>query len=231
MIVKAITKKQALILKLGKQLCQSKIMNNKMSKKFILSLLIIIILLTSSVWAFILSKRMTAGLKFDYDVINLGEQNSEKINIKNLLITETKDYQKYWEVFATAGNFDSKKSNAKLKKINGNFYKDDKVILSFKAPKAIYNRKSREITLIGGVKAATNKNVYITADKMTWIGDKKEIEAEGNVFVNQNNTFISKSDKAIFDAAFTKFRVYGQAQTKVFNDKLLNKKESEVKHD
>ncbi len=206
-------------------------MNNKMSKKLILSIIMIIILLGSCLWAFVLSKRMTAGLKFDYDLVNNNEQNSERVNIKNLLITETKDYQKYWEVFATAGHFDSQQSNAKLKEINGNFYKDNKVILSFKAPNAVYNRKSREITLIGGVQAATNKNVYITADKMTWIGDKKEIEADGNVFVNQNNTFITKSDNALFDAAFTKFRVYGQAETKVFNDKLLKKKESEIEHD
>ncbi len=210
---------------------KAKHMNNKMSKKLILSIAMIIVLLVSSVWAFILSKRMTAGLKFDFDVLNLNEQNSEKVNIKNLLITETKEYQKYWEVFATAGNFDSLQSNAKLKEINGNFYKNNKVILSFKAPKAIYNRKSREVTLIGGVQAATDNNVYITADKMTWIGDKKEIEAEGNVFVNQNDTFITNSDNAIFDVAFTRFRVYGQAQTRVFNDKLLKKKESGIEHD
>ena len=60
---------------------------------------------------------------------------NQKVAINNLVLTETKDKKKYWELYSKRAEYDSSNSEVTLYGIIGNFYNDDgEVVLSFSSP-------------------------------------------------------------------------------------------------
>ena len=74
-------------------------------------------------WAFISAGLITNNFKKRLADESLGKQ---EVTIQNLLVTETKDGAKSWELFAESGFYDSDNQVAVLNDIVGNFYKDVK---------------------------------------------------------------------------------------------------------
>lgn len=184
-----------------------------MSKKLIISISIIAALVILSVWAFGVSSEITSKLEMAQ------EQNhnvEEKVNVEELIITETREGKKFWEVYATSGRYENDSNQAILSDIIGNFYKDNKVVMSFKAPKALYNEKKKEIILSGGAYAATADKINIFSNNLKWSSNKDEIYANGNVKIKKDNDFISTGDGSVFNTDFTKFKISGNSQTNVY---------------
>ena len=50
---------------------------------------------------------------------------SQQVEVKNLVLTETKDGKKYWELYAKTGEYDSGSGLVNLNAIIGNFYNKD----------------------------------------------------------------------------------------------------------
>jgi len=191
-----------------------------MSKKLILSVVIIIIVIAISVWAFIVSAKITKDLKKESIE---SQKSSGNFDAKNLVIIETKDGQKYWEVFAASGVYDQKNNLVKLTKVKGNFYKDNNIVLSFDAPRGTYNEKVKEIKLMGGSRALTDKDVFITAKELMFAGKKDLIFANGNVRIKQSDAAMTLSDKSVFNSALTHLINTGNAQTFVYPNSKNNK--------
>ena len=95
-------------------------------------------------WAFI-----TAGIiTHDFNRKQVQSQGDEQEAIVNgIILTETKDEQKYWEIYGENGKWDSAKGIAQLNNVTGNFYKDNEVSMSFESSKGTYNSKEGDITL------------------------------------------------------------------------------------
>lgn len=184
-----------------------------MSKKSIISILIIGSLILLGLWAFIVSYQITSSMKSTYDNPNA---INEKANIEELIITETREGQKFWEVYAKSGQYDDNQKGAKLTNIKGNFYKEGKVILSFDAPTAFYISQNKEVKLTGGSRIITDKDILITAQNISWTGTIDEIMANGNVKIRKANEFLITSDDSVFNTDFTKLKVTGNSETNVY---------------
>lgn len=184
-----------------------------MTKKTLISLIVIIIMILLSIWAFVFSKTMMGDVELNHDE-NMGD---EQITIKELVITETKEGKKFWEVYADYGKYNNGNDVAVLNNITGNFYKDDEVVMSVMSPKALFNNLTKEVTLFGGAQAANNKNVYIQANEILWAGAKNEVTARGNVKIfKQEDGIMTESDESTFDTDFTNMELSGDANTYVY---------------
>lgn len=184
-----------------------------MSKKTIFSVIFLIIFGILSIWAFMISKNIMGNTK-------ITEENSEideQITLQELIIIETKDGRKFWEIYADSGQFDKGTEKATLNNISGNFYRDGKVVLSVTSPTAIYDSDKKEIKLKGGAQGANNKNIYIKAEEIRWAGAKDEIHATGNVKIIRGDQVMTISDKSTFDTDFTSLKLSGEANTYVFS--------------
>ena len=70
------------------------------------------------------------------------DQDRQEASIDGIILTETKDEKKYWEIYGETGNYDSKNGVAMLNNVIGNFYDDEnQVSMSFESSKGTYNSK------------------------------------------------------------------------------------------
>lgn len=165
---------------------------------------------------------------------NIGNQTanalkqSQKIDVSNLVLTETKNAKKYWELYAKKGNYEGGREIVTLEDIIGNFYdENEEVILSFEASKGTYAEEDKVIILSGNVLAVAKDGSSILADRIIWKGKDEDIEAIGNVQINRNNELITKSDKAVFNVDLTYFKITGNSQTRLYEEE--NKMEKKTK--
>lgn len=187
-----------------------------MSKKSILFAIIILILIALSYWAYSTSGNITDNAG---KISQNTSPDSEKVNIEDMVITETREGQKFWEIYAESGRYENNANQAILSNIKGNFYKNGKVVLSFEASQGTYNGKSKEVKLIGGIKALTDKDIFIEAKELGWIGHTDKMTAKGNVKIRKGADFLTFADAATFTTAFSDVKVQGHSQTNVYTKK------------
>lgn len=185
-----------------------------MRKRSIFSIVALGVLLILSVFAFIMSKSM---LK-DADIVEQDTVGDERVTIKELIITETKDGKKFWELYAESGRYDNGTNLANLTNIKGNFYSEEgKVVLSVMSPKATFDNIKKEIKLHGGAEAANNREVYIKADEIRWTGAKDRIKAKGNVKIIKEGELMTVSDESSFNTDFSDLKLSGNTNAYVFS--------------
>lgn len=142
---------------------------------------------------------------------------SQQVEITNLVLTETKDGKKYWELYAKTGDYDSANGTVILKEIVGNFYdKKEQVVLSFQSPQGSYLESEKIITLRGETLIVAKDGSSITANKFVWKGQDEDIVASDNVVINRNNELITQSEQAVFNSELTYFKIKGKAKSNIF---------------
>lgn len=186
-----------------------------MSNKFIATLILLIALTALSIWVFF----DTPQVEYNTEINSSNNNNSEKVNITDLIITETKNGKKFWEVYAEYGNYKNDRNIAVLSNITGNFYEDEIVVLSVKAPTALYDSNLREFILQNGAHAANNKNIVISAEEIRWIGTEDKIVAKGNVKIIKDAELLTTSDGSSFNTNFSNLKLTGNANTYVYSNK------------
>jgi len=183
-----------------------------MSKRTKVSIIFIVLVSALSVWAFVTSSNITKDLNRQ----QLTQPASDEVSVKELIITETREKTKYWEVYAREGFYDGDEKKVILKDVIGNFYKDNKIVLSFSAPTGTYESSKKEIKLTDGTKVITDNNIILTANQLLWAGTKDEIYAEGNVKMVKDKELITYSDKSVFSTDLTKFKIIGNSKTELY---------------
>jgi len=186
-----------------------------MSKKNLISVFILLFLTILSVWVFFSNSPQKVEIK-PQKVSVEKKPEDETVKASNLVITETKEGKKFWEVCAESGNYTKSAQQIILKNINGNFYKDNEVVLSVKAPYAIYDSVKRKVIMKNGAKAANNKNVIINAEEICWMGATGQITATGRVKIIQSDKILTTSDKSIFNSDFTNLKLIGNSNSYVY---------------
>ncbi|HSA06309.1 MAG TPA: LPS export ABC transporter periplasmic protein LptC [Candidatus Gastranaerophilales bacterium] len=184
-----------------------------MTKKTFFSVILLLVFGILTLWAFWISKSIM-GVN---NIVNNEPEIDEKVTLKELVITETKDGKKFWEVYADSGDYLKQNNQATLHNITGNFYKDDEIVLSVASPLAVYNNEKKEIKLKGGVEAANNSGIYIKADEICWIGTTDEIKAKGNVKIIREDQVMTESEESTFNTDFTNLKISGNSNTYVFS--------------
>lgn len=186
-------------------------MSNKKKIYIILFLLVVLICLSGFIWSFTVTK--------DIRKPN-AEQNAKNqvVTVKNLVLTETKEGDIYWELYAAKGSYDSKTGDVILTDATGNFYNsDNEVVLSFESNLGTYSENTKTIILRGDTLVVAHDGSSIRADEIIFKGQDEDITASGNVIVNRNRDFVSTAEKARFNSELTFFEISGKTQTNVYS--------------
>lgn len=188
-----------------------------LSKKkiyIILFSLIVLICLSGFIWSFVVTKDIRNSQKTEK-----GAEKNQVVSVKNLVLTETKDEEIYWELYAVKGSYDSSKGTVILDNATGNFYNtDNEVVLSFESDLGTYNEETKQITLRGNSLVVAHDGSSIRADEIIFKGKGEDIIAKGNVVVSRNEDFVSYANQARFNSELTFFEISGKTQTNVYSE-------------
>ncbi len=183
------------------------------NKKNIAYIALFIFIVFACLWAFIYAGMITKNFK--EKIIDQTYQNKEA-NINNLLVTETKEGKKLWEMYAETGRYSDNDSIVYLEGIIGNFYEEEKVKASFKADRGTYHTTKKEIILQSNVVLVHNDGASIMTDILNYKGKDQDIVAIGSVRIEKPNEAIIYGGKAILKGDFSDFNIEGRTQTKFY---------------
>ena len=167
-------------------------------------------------WAFI-----SAGIiTHDFTRSQLeGKQDKQEALIKGVILTETKDGQKYWEIYGDTGIYNSDNAVANLEHVIGNFYKDNKVSMSFQSSKGSYNTETKVINLYQDTVIALEDGTVLLADELTYPGNDMPIIAKGNVKISRGDEFLATADEVIISSNYENMKIKGNASSKIYKGK------------
>lgn len=165
-------------------------------------------------WAFITAGIITTN--FNRSSLHSGTDKQE-LQVSSMILTETKDSQKFWEIFGETGKYNSEHKIANLNNVVGNFYKDNKVEMSFESTKGLYNEETQEIVLYENVFVVLKDETSLKADKLIFNIKAKTLDVEGNVRINKKNSFKATAEKAFIDSDYSRFRIQGKTSSKIYN--------------
>lgn len=185
-----------------------------MQKRKIAYIIILALVVIGCLWAFISAGVITRNFKKDL-LSNAGEK--QELNIKNLVITETKDDKKFWELYAENGYYDSVNKVAILYDLIGNFYTDDEVVLSMKSTKGTFDENSKKVILYDDTYIIYKDGTNVTADRFVWKGKDEDILAQGNVIIRRYGEIRTFSDKAILGNQQTQVKIIGRSKTELYS--------------
>ena len=109
---------------------------NSIDKKKRLYFVVVFLIVSIMLWAFISAGVITGN--FNREQLK-GTQDDQKVDAIGVIITETKDGAKYFEIYGETGNYTNEKNVATLYNVVGNFYRDGKVGMSFQSSKGAYD--------------------------------------------------------------------------------------------
>lgn len=167
-------------------------------------------------WAFISAGIISSS--FSREQISRSKDD-QRVDAIGVIITETKEGNKYFEIYGETGNYSKDRSIATLNNVVGNFYKDGEVAMSFQSSKGSYNETEGSITLYENTYIVLKDETSLAADKLIWLGNDKDTVAEGNVKIKKGKEMLATSDKCIIGAGYDKFKIVGKTQTKIFGNK------------
>lgn len=186
---------------------------DKKKKAYLLTLFIIVFVM---VWAFVSAGLITAN--FNRTMVK-GGADGQKVDALGLIITETKQGKKCFEIYGESGNYSNDHSIATLNNVVGNFYKDGEVAMSFQSSKGAYDEKTKVITLYEHTYIVLKDETSLEADRLIWSGSDADTVAEGNVKIKRAQDMLAIADRCIISPEFEKFKIKGNTKTKIFEDK------------
>ena len=176
---------------------------------FILTFLIIAIM----AWAFISAGVITGN--FNRAQVQ-GKDDEQKVDALGVIITETKDGKKYFEIYGETGHYSNDHSIATLYNVIGNFYQDNEVAMSFQSSKGTYDENTGVIVLYENTYIVSKDGVSLNADKLTWSGNDKDTVAEGNVLIKKGKDMKATAEKGIIYPGYEKFKIIGKTRTEIY---------------
>ncbi len=192
-----------------------------MQKRKIAYIVILSLIVFGCLWAFISAGIITKNFKKDA-LNSAGEK--QKLDIKDLLITETKDDKKYWELYADSGYYDSQNKVVILYNIIGNFYNNDEVVLSMESTKGTFNEESKRVVLYENTYIIYKDGTNVRANRFTWQGNDKDIVAQGNVIIQRNGEIKTFSNEAYLGNSMKNVRIKGRSKTELYSKGNFNEK-------
>ena len=186
---------------------------NKKEKSYIIAVLSLGFVL---LWAFISAGVITSN--FNRSQIQ-NKENEQKVDAVGIIITETKEGNKYFEIYGEDGNYNNEDGIATLNNVIGNFYKDNKVAMSFQSSKGEYNEKLGTITLFENTYIVLEDLTSLNTDKLIWSGSDKETLIEGHVLIKKDKEMIATANRGVISPNYEKLKIIGNTNTKVFKNK------------
>ena len=187
-----------------------------LSKKKKIFLLVSFGVLSVLLWAFITASLITHD--FNKKQLNSKDDEQQAI-VHGIILTETKNEQKYWEIYGETGHWDSNNGVAQLDNVIGNFYKDNKVTMSLESSKGTYDSQKGDIMLYDNTRIALKDGVTLHTDSLHWLNSSSPIVGEGHVKIIKDNEFLSIADKITISPDYDSFKIEGKTVSKVYKGK------------
>lgn len=150
------------------------------------------------------------------------DQDRQEAMINGIILTETKDEKKYWEIYGETGNYDSKNGVAMLDNVIGNFYdENNEVSMSFESSKGTYNEKKEQIILYDDTFIVLKDLTTLRANKLVWTGKDVPIVAEGNIRITRKSDLLATAKKVEISPDYNTFKIIGNTVSKVYSDKEI----------
>ncbi len=171
------------------------------------------IIVIACLWAFIYAGMITKNFKH-----KIADQtyNNKEANIENLLVTETKEGEKLWELYSESGMYSDVDNIVYLEDLIGNFYDKNAVKASFKADNGTYNATQKEIILYNNVLLVYDDGTNIQADRIEYKGKNEDITAQGNIRIEKPDEAVTYGSKAILKGDFSDFHIEGRTKTQFY---------------
>ena len=170
-------------------------------------------------WAFISAGVITHN--FNRSQLQTVQDRQEAL-INGIILTETKDEKKYWEIYGETGNYDSKDGVAMLNNVVGNFYdENNEVSMSFESSKGTYNEKKEQIILYDDTFIVLKDLTTLRANKLVWTGKDVPIVAQGNVRITRKSDLLATAKKVEISPDYNTFKIIGNTVSKVYSDKEI----------
>lgn len=166
-------------------------------------------------WAFITASVITHDFKKHMASQNVDDQ---KAVVNGIILTETKNEVKYWEIYGESGQWDSQNGIAQLNKVIANFYKDGEVTMSLTSSKGTYNSEKRDIILYNDTFIVLKDGITLNADRLHWIDSTSPIVAEGHIKIQKGKELLSTADKIVISPNYDKFQISGNTVSKVYEE-------------
>lgn len=186
---------------------------SRLQKKQKVYLAVFAIITCILLWAFLSAGIITHN--FNRNSIK-GNTDKQQLEVKSMILTESKEGQKSWEIFGETGEYSSDHKVAKLNNVIGNFYKDNKVNMSFQSSRGSYDEDTHNIDLYENTYVVLENDIAVAADHVTYYSDTKIITAEGNVRINHQGSFIATANEAVVNSDFSTFIIKGNTTTRIF---------------
>lgn len=169
------------------------------------------------VWAFISAGIITHD--FNRSQLQTNGDRQEAL-INGIILTETKNEKKFWEIYGETGTYDSNNGIAMLNNVVGNFYDDqNQVSMSFESSKGTYNSQKGEIILYEDTHVVIKDGTSLKAERLKWSGADKDIVARGNVQITRNKQFLATADRIVISPNYEKFKISGNTISKIYDSK------------
>lgn len=183
----------------------------KKQQIYIIAFAVIVFIL---LWSFFSAKLLTSGL--NRKEISQGGDSQQAV-VEGIILTETKEEEKYWEIYGDTGVYDSKQEVATINGVLANFYKENQVSMSIISSKGTYNAKEKTITLYEDTYLVIKDGLTLNADKLVWSGNDKPILAYGNVIITKDDQFMANADEIEISADYEDIKIKGNTTSKIFN--------------
>jgi len=158
----------------------------------------------------------TAIITGNFNRAQVKNGDEQHVNAVGIIITETKNGTKYFEIYGETGNYTNKNGIAVLYNVVGNFYKNNEVSMSFQSSKGTYDEPNGIITLYENTYIVLKDETSLEANKLVWAGSDKDVIAEGNVKIQKGKDMIASADKCIIGSNYDKFKIVGKTKTQIF---------------
>lgn len=172
-------------------------------------------------WAFFSAGFLTNG--FSRSQVK-GQNNHQELDVSGMILTETKNDTKYWEIYGETGSYNNKEKIAILSNVVGNFYRDNEVAMSFESSQGTYNEEKKQIILYNNTYIVLRDGTSLKADRLVWSGSDKDIIAEGNIQINRNGEFVATGEEVIIRSDYSHFKLKGNTTSKIFDKNGNHKK-------
>ncbi|SDM85082.1 LPS export ABC transporter protein LptC [Dendrosporobacter quercicolus] len=138
-------------------------------------------------------------------------QTTSNIVYSGNSIVEEQDGKRLWELSAGTIEIDPAANQARMNDLKGVFYQDNGGKLEIVALQAVYDHKSRDITMNGQIKATTTDGAAFTAGKARWSGADRRFYGSGGIMMTRDDTVIV-GDQMESDVDMNKVTVTGNAR-------------------
>lgn len=128
----------------------------------------------------------------------------------NTIREETADGRLVWELTTESSRVDVNTQASSFENAAGKYYFADGRVLTITAPSGVYDSKSRNVKLTGGVQAETTDGERLTSRVLEWVAAEDRLIATENARFTKPG-FSVTADKIEGWSGFSRFRATGRA--------------------